>query len=207
MSVIIRLQGLPRSAAAMDIKIFFKGISLPSGRVHIFGGDTGDAFIAFTSDEDARQAMMLNMGYIGDGPDVPKFRRMDGAHPNRKVYPPSGPEAFENSKTPFPDECVPGPGRSPSMGMGFRERLTNMRLPRRSRQPSLMNSFGASERFPSPDIRPTLDKGKYFGRPVGPEPFGPAEARGTKRPHPDESEQSPPLTGIAKRMATTIRYR
>ncbi|KAK3594156.1 hypothetical protein CHS0354_040935 [Potamilus streckersoni] len=27
----------------------------------------GDAFIASTSEEDARQAMMLNMGYIGDG--------------------------------------------------------------------------------------------------------------------------------------------
>ncbi|KAK3594157.1 hypothetical protein CHS0354_040936, partial [Potamilus streckersoni] len=119
------------------------------------------------------------------GPDVPQFR-MDGAHPNRKVYPLSGPEVFENSKAPFPDECVPVPGRSPWMGIGFRERLPNIRLPRRSRPPSLMNSFGASERFPSPDIRPTLDKGNYFGRPVGPQPFGPTEARGTKRPHPDE---------------------
>ncbi|KAK3596427.1 hypothetical protein CHS0354_020678, partial [Potamilus streckersoni] len=306
----------------MDIRNFFKGISLPSGCIHIFGGDTGDAFITFISDEDARKVMMLNKGYIGDGqiflsisspaemlrrieevklhsdfgfalqfinqyfrslgsktfsvnnpedrksypplrrelfksstppdqdhlfsnryeipcgridrgnlihgpqrirridermdvhsqnrsdisalgwsctstqqtdiqlhaagPDVPQFRRMDGPHPNRKVCPPSGPEAFENSKAPFPDECVIGPGRKPWMGMGFRERLPNMWLPR-SRPPSLMNSFGASERFPSPDIRPTLDKGNYFGRPVGPQPFGPTEARGTKRPHPDES--------------------
>ncbi|KAK3581206.1 hypothetical protein CHS0354_024746 [Potamilus streckersoni] len=81
----------------------------------------------------------------------------------------------------------------------------SIRLPRRSRSPSFMNSLGASERFHSPDIRPTLDQGKYFGRPVVPQPFRPVETRGTKKPH--ESGQSPPLTGIAKRMITTIRYR
>ncbi len=353
MSVIIRLQGLPPSAGAIEIRNFFKGISLPPGRVHIFGGDKGDAFIAFSSDKDARQAMMLNMGYIGDSqiflslsgtaemrrriqelkihssastasftepapaqqaisasqpqqlplqqdpflgtrfrhtiepegqgyigrcprkpvvgvqdpliysqqlsgaqgyghqikqnysnksyppasrpvykinlrdprqarpnrnqyisqqqrergdsialyqqsdpqiidqgrgspfrpmypgntsalgssyissqrpytqlhaavPDLPQCR-MDGRNANRKGYPPTDPEAFDNRKPPFPAECVTGPGQSPWMGMGFQERLPHIQLPRKS-------------------------------------------SRGTKRPHQDESGQSPPLTGTAKRM-------
>jgi hypothetical protein len=61
MSVIIRLQGLPWSASALDIRQFFKGLTIPAGGVHIIGGERGDAFIAFSSDEDARQAMMRNL--------------------------------------------------------------------------------------------------------------------------------------------------
>ncbi|XP_037813263.1 probable WRKY transcription factor protein 1 [Lucilia sericata] len=58
MSVIIRLQNLPWSANALDIRQFFRGLSIPEGGVHIVGGEMGDAFIAFSTDEDARQAMM-----------------------------------------------------------------------------------------------------------------------------------------------------
>ncbi|XP_075163803.1 uncharacterized protein LOC142236465 [Haematobia irritans] len=58
MNVIIRLQNLPWSANALDIRQFFKGLSIPDGGVHIVGGEMGDAFIAFSTDEDARQAMM-----------------------------------------------------------------------------------------------------------------------------------------------------
>lgn len=61
MSVIIRLQGLPWSASALDIRHFFKGLTIPAGGVHIIGGERGDAFIAFGSDEDARQAMMRTL--------------------------------------------------------------------------------------------------------------------------------------------------
>ncbi|XP_053684749.1 uncharacterized protein LOC128734528 [Sabethes cyaneus] len=64
MSVIIRLQNLPWSANALDVRNFFKGLSIPDGGVHIVGGEMGDAFIAFSTDEDARQAMMLNGGKI-----------------------------------------------------------------------------------------------------------------------------------------------
>lgn len=64
MSVIIRLQGLPWSASATDIRQFFKGLNIPPGGVHIIGGEKGDAFIAFVSDEDARRAMMMNNGFI-----------------------------------------------------------------------------------------------------------------------------------------------
>lgn len=49
MSVIIRLQNLPWSANAADIRMFFKGLLIPEGGVHIVGGEQGDAFIAFGS--------------------------------------------------------------------------------------------------------------------------------------------------------------
>lgn len=64
MSVIIRLQNLAWSANALDIRQFFRGLSIPEGGVHIVGGELGDAFIAFSTDEDARQAMMHDGGKI-----------------------------------------------------------------------------------------------------------------------------------------------
>ncbi|SPP84971.1 uncharacterized protein LOC117587088 isoform X1 [Drosophila guanche] len=60
MSVIIRLQNLPWTANARDIRNFFTGLSIPEGGVHIIGGENGDAFIAFSTDEDARVAMLKN---------------------------------------------------------------------------------------------------------------------------------------------------
>ena len=66
MSVIIRLQGLPWTASAINIRRFFQGLSIPDGGVHIVGGEKGDAFIAFGSDEDARKAMLLNGGRLND---------------------------------------------------------------------------------------------------------------------------------------------
>lgn len=57
MSIIIRLQNLPLEANSLDIRRFFHGLHIPDGGVHIVGGDQGDAFIAFGSDEDARRAM------------------------------------------------------------------------------------------------------------------------------------------------------
>jgi len=64
MSVIIRLQNLPWNANAIDIRRFFQGLSIPDGGVHIVGGEKGDAFIAFSTDEDARQAMMKDGGRV-----------------------------------------------------------------------------------------------------------------------------------------------
>ena len=55
--VIIRLQNLPMEGRSIDIRRFFEGLEVPDGGVHIIGGEKGDAFIAFQSDEDARQAM------------------------------------------------------------------------------------------------------------------------------------------------------
>ncbi|KAL1130927.1 hypothetical protein AAG570_012168 [Ranatra chinensis] len=64
MSVIIRLQNLPWSANAADIRAYFTGLSIPEGGVHIVGGEQGDAFIAFSTDEDARQAMLRDGGKL-----------------------------------------------------------------------------------------------------------------------------------------------
>ena len=87
MSVIIRLQNLPWSANAADIRQFFHGLSIPEGGVHIVGGALGDAFIAFrynnnslvprapvlmlrkttfSTDEDARQGMASDGGLLKD---------------------------------------------------------------------------------------------------------------------------------------------
>lgn len=68
MSIIIRLQNLPLSANSLDIRKYFAGLSIPDGGVHIVGGEKGDAFIAFSSDDDARQAMAKDGGKIKDAP-------------------------------------------------------------------------------------------------------------------------------------------
>ncbi|GFT00350.1 hypothetical protein NPIL_660951 [Nephila pilipes] len=64
MSIIIRLQNLPLSAKSGDIRHFFGGLRIPDGGVHIVGGEKGDAFIAFNSDEDARLAMRKDRGKL-----------------------------------------------------------------------------------------------------------------------------------------------
>ncbi|VDK69804.1 unnamed protein product [Litomosoides sigmodontis] len=66
MSWIIRLQRLPLSANAADIRTFFAGLRIPDGAVHIVGGPDGDAFIGFATDEDARQAMRFDNRRIHD---------------------------------------------------------------------------------------------------------------------------------------------
>lgn len=66
MSWIIRLQHLPLSANASDIRAFFSGLRIPDGSVHIVGGPDGDAFIGFATDEDARQAMKFDNRRIHD---------------------------------------------------------------------------------------------------------------------------------------------
>jgi hypothetical protein len=59
-TIIIRLQNLPLSAKAADIREFFGDLKIPKGSVNIVGGQHGDAFIGFASDEDARLAMLLD---------------------------------------------------------------------------------------------------------------------------------------------------
>jgi hypothetical protein len=66
MSIIIRLQRLPLTANAADVRQFFFGLRIPQGQVHIIGGDDGDAFIGFATDEDARQAMRMDGRHIHD---------------------------------------------------------------------------------------------------------------------------------------------
>ncbi|XP_071243154.1 RNA-binding protein 12-like [Salvelinus alpinus] len=64
MAVLIRLQGLPIVAGTMDIRHFFSGLTIPDGGVHIVGGEHGEAFIVFATDEDARLGMMRSRGAI-----------------------------------------------------------------------------------------------------------------------------------------------
>ncbi|XP_074843043.1 RNA-binding protein 12B [Carettochelys insculpta] len=68
MAVVIRLQGLPLVAGPADIRRFFSGLNIPDGGVHIIGGETGEAFIIFATDEDARRAMSCSGGLIKDSP-------------------------------------------------------------------------------------------------------------------------------------------
>ncbi|KAM5156697.1 RNA-binding protein 12B isoform 1-T2 [Mantella aurantiaca] len=64
MAVVIRLQGLPVVAGSGDIRHFFTGLNIPDGGVHIIGGKTGEAFIIFSTDEDARRAMSRTGGIV-----------------------------------------------------------------------------------------------------------------------------------------------
>ncbi|EFP01366.1 hypothetical protein CRE_24036 [Caenorhabditis remanei] len=64
MSVIIRLKNLPITAAASDVRTFFSGLKIPDGAVHIIGGDEGEVFVGFASDEDARIAMTRDRSLI-----------------------------------------------------------------------------------------------------------------------------------------------
>lgn len=64
MSVIIRLKNLPMSAGASDVRTFFSGLKIPDGAVHIIGGDEGEVFVGFASDEDARIAMTRDRSII-----------------------------------------------------------------------------------------------------------------------------------------------
>ncbi|XP_019383472.1 PREDICTED: RNA-binding protein 12B [Gavialis gangeticus] len=66
MAVVIRLQGLPVVAGPADIRRFFLGLNIPDGGVHIIGGETGEAFIIFATDEDARRAMSCSGSFIKD---------------------------------------------------------------------------------------------------------------------------------------------
>ena len=67
MSFIIRLQNLPITANSLDIRRFFSGLLILDGGVHIVGGPDKIAFIMFTTDEEARQAMeKQHQGLIKD---------------------------------------------------------------------------------------------------------------------------------------------
>uniref|UniRef100_A0A8C6ZZ75 RNA-binding protein 12B n=1 Tax=Neovison vison TaxID=452646 RepID=A0A8C6ZZ75_NEOVI len=66
MAVVIRLLGLPFIAGPVDIRHFFTGLTIPDGGVHIIGGEIGEAFIIFATDEDARRAISRSGGFIKD---------------------------------------------------------------------------------------------------------------------------------------------
>uniref|UniRef100_A0A8C5K7C5 RNA-binding protein 12-like n=1 Tax=Jaculus jaculus TaxID=51337 RepID=A0A8C5K7C5_JACJA len=63
MAVVICLQGLPIVADTMEIRHFFSGLTIPNGGVHTVGGELGEAFIVFATD-DERLGMMRTGGTI-----------------------------------------------------------------------------------------------------------------------------------------------
>jgi hypothetical protein len=61
MSFILRLENLARQAKSSDIRSFFSSLSIPAGAVCIVGNE---AFVGFSTDEDARLAFKLNGGTL-----------------------------------------------------------------------------------------------------------------------------------------------
>ena len=57
MAIILCLQGLDVKAGTEDIRTFFKCLFIPNGGVYIVGGSLREAFIAFTTERDAKLAM------------------------------------------------------------------------------------------------------------------------------------------------------
>ncbi|XP_072324128.1 RNA-binding protein 12B-like isoform X2 [Scyliorhinus torazame] len=64
MAVVIRLQGLPASAGTLDIRHYFSRLTIPDGGVHIIGGELGEAFVVFATDEDARLALLRSGEFL-----------------------------------------------------------------------------------------------------------------------------------------------
>uniref|UniRef100_A0A3B4UET4 RNA binding motif protein 12Ba n=1 Tax=Seriola dumerili TaxID=41447 RepID=A0A3B4UET4_SERDU len=64
MTVILRLQGLDVKAGTEDIRKFFQSFHIPDGGVYIVGGSLREAFIAFTTERDARLAMQHNDSFL-----------------------------------------------------------------------------------------------------------------------------------------------
>ncbi|KAM6935682.1 RNA binding motif protein 12Ba isoform 2-T2 [Lycodopsis pacificus] len=64
MTIILRLQGLAVKAGTEDIRTFFKRLHIPHGGVYIVGGSLREAFIAFTTERDAQQAMQYSENFL-----------------------------------------------------------------------------------------------------------------------------------------------
>ncbi|XP_056378296.1 RNA-binding protein 12B [Hyla sarda] len=102
MAVVIRLQGLPVVAGSADIRRFFSGLQIPDGGVHIIGGNLGEAFIIFSTDEDARRAMSRTGGVIkasniqlflsskAEMQNTLEMSRKTNKNPKHPAVPPSG---------------------------------------------------------------------------------------------------------------------
>ncbi|XP_074056278.1 RNA-binding protein 12B isoform X4 [Macrotis lagotis] len=104
MAVVIRLQGLPVIAGPVDIRHFFSGLNIPDGGVHIIGGEIGEAFIIFATDEDARRAMSRSGGFIKDSPVElflsSKTEMQNTIEMKRKRFDRGGRELISGSKRP-----------------------------------------------------------------------------------------------------------
>lgn len=134
MAVVIRLQGLPIVAGTMDIRHFFSGLTIPDGGVHIVGGDHGEAFIVFATDEDARLGMMRTGGSIKGSKvslllssktemqnmiELSRRRFEAGAGAVEAAVPTPGNASRQSSSTPNPTAQPGAGGRSGHGNQGF----------------------------------------------------------------------------------------
>uniref|UniRef100_A0A0K0G2R6 RRM domain-containing protein n=1 Tax=Strongyloides venezuelensis TaxID=75913 RepID=A0A0K0G2R6_STRVS len=64
-NIVLRLSNVPFTAKASDIRGLFEGITIPIGFIVIVGGPSSDAFVKFSSDEDAEKAKNMNFTIHG----------------------------------------------------------------------------------------------------------------------------------------------
>lgn len=63
MAHIVHLTNLSDDAEAVDVRRFFDGLDIPSGNVHILGGDNGDVYVGFAT-QAAAEAALLRHGQM-----------------------------------------------------------------------------------------------------------------------------------------------
>ncbi|NWX03324.1 RBM12 protein, partial [Caloenas nicobarica] len=136
MAVVIRLQGLPIVAGTMDIRHFFSGLTIPDGGVHIVGGELGEAFIVFATDEDARLGMMRTGGTIKGS----KVTLLLSSKTEMQNMIELSRRRFETANLDMPPANASRSGPPPSSGM----RMPPMNPPPLAPLPAGMNGSGAA---------------------------------------------------------------
>ncbi|XP_063311822.1 RNA-binding protein 12 [Pelobates fuscus] len=125
MAVVIRLQGLPIVAGTMDIRHFFSGLTIPDGGVHIVGGELGEAFIVFATDEDARLGMMRTGGTIKGS----KVSLLLSSKTEMQNMIELSRRRFETANVDMPPANSNRSGPPPSSGMASSSVMTRVNLP------------------------------------------------------------------------------
>ncbi|XP_053551570.1 RNA-binding protein 12 [Bombina bombina] len=125
MAVVIRLQGLPIVAGTMDIRHFFSGLTIPDGGVHIVGGELGEAFIVFATDEDARLGMMRTGGTIKGS----KVSLLLSSKTEMQNMIEQSRRRFETASVDLPPANSSRSGPPPNTGIGTSPAMTRVNLP------------------------------------------------------------------------------
>ncbi|KAH7972798.1 hypothetical protein HPB52_017272 [Rhipicephalus sanguineus] len=189
MSIIIRLQNLPWVANSLDIRRYFQGLNIPEGGVHIVGGEKGDAFIAFSSDEDARQAMERDGGKLKEvrvklllSSRAEMQRVIDQARAQHAAPPPVKKE--EQRRRPSPDDRSRRPprDRSPRRRSSRRDR-SHSRTPPHRRDKDRSRTSRPDDRGRSFDESSKVSNGQASER----------KGSDEKPPHSDQSKMAPPV--------------
>uniref|UniRef100_A0A224Z7S6 Rna binding protein n=1 Tax=Rhipicephalus zambeziensis TaxID=60191 RepID=A0A224Z7S6_9ACAR len=198
MSIIIRLQNLPWAANSLDIRRYFQGLNIPEGGVHIVGGEKGDAFIAFGSDEDARQAMERDGGKIKEvriklllSSRAEMQRIIDQARAQHTAPPPV---KKEERRRPSPDDRSRRPPRDRSP-----RRRSSRRDRSHSRSPPYRRDKDRSRSSRSDERRRSFDDPGRVPEPAKVSNGQTSERKGgwdEKPPYTDPSKAAPPIFPI-----------